>query len=57
MSFFSCKVERDILMKNTWELWDCVTVYVHDLEFLVRDPARFTKELEDTYTYKSKVTG
>ena len=44
-------------MRKSGKLWEYVAVYMNDLAFVVRDPARVVKELEDTYKYKLKGTG
>ena len=49
IGFFSCKGDPGIWMRNYGEVWEYVAVYVHDLAFVVRDPAEFSKELRETY--------
>ena len=44
-------------MRKFGDLWEYVVVYVDDLAFVVRDPVKFAKELEDTYKHKLKGTG
>ena len=44
-------------MKESGKFWKYVAVYTNDLDFVVRDPARFVNELENEYKYKSKDNG
>ena len=56
MSFFPCKVESDIRVRESNELLEYVAVYVDDLAFVLRDPSSFFRLLEDKYKYKLKGT-
>ena len=57
MGFSSYKVEPYIWMIKSVELWKYIAVDVDNIIFVLRDPAQFVKELEDTYKYKLKGTG
>ena len=57
MGFSPCKNEPDMWMRKRSGLWEYVAVYVDDLAFAMKDPAKFTKLLAEKYKYKLKGTG